>query len=233
VAAADCGRSAVGCDLKPEYVELATTRAAPSSDQPGVRVALLCDARELPSRLPEGEAALIVTSPPYANCLNRTRRNKSRHTDDRHNTQYGRVEQYSQDARDLGTLAFREYVDAMEGIFGALLPVVRPGGSVVVNVPDIWWENRRVPIHIGVVEGLARAGLEFRNTIIWDKTNLVNRMGIFGWPSNYITAGITFEYLLHFRRPPEEPPTPRLRPSRRGRGASPPRSDASASEPAP
>jgi hypothetical protein len=29
----------------------------------------------------------------------------------------------------------------------------------------------------------------------------VNRIGIFGWPSNYITMGTTFEYLLHFRKP--------------------------------
>jgi len=28
-------------------------------------------------------------------------------------------------------------------------------------------------------------------------------MGIFGWPSNYITMGVTFEYLLDFWRPPE------------------------------
>ena len=36
-------------------------------------------------------------------------------------------------------------------------------------------------------------------SVIW--TNIVNRVGIFGWPSNYITMGTTFEYLLDFRRP--------------------------------
>jgi hypothetical protein len=29
----------------------------------------------------------------------------------------------------------------------------------------------------------------------------VNQIGIFGWPSNYITMGVTFEYLLDFWRP--------------------------------
>ncbi len=29
-------------------------------------------------------------------------------------------------------------------------------------------------------------------------------VGIFGWPSNYITMGTTFEYLLHFANPPAD-----------------------------
>jgi hypothetical protein len=33
--------------------------------------------------------------------------------------------------------------------------------------------------------------------------NVVNGVGIFGWPSNYITMGTTFEYLLHFYKPAE------------------------------
>ena len=28
-----------------------------------------------------------------------------------------------------------------------------------------------------------------------------NQIGIFGWPSNYITMGVTFEYLLDFWKP--------------------------------
>ena len=80
--------------------------------------------------------------------------------------------------------------------------VLKPGGHCVVNVPDMWWEGQRVTIHISVVEALRKAGYEFRNTIIWDRTNIVNRVGIFGWPSNYITMGTTFEYLLDFVNPP-------------------------------
>ena len=45
-----------------------------------------------------------------------------------------------------------------------------------------------------------KAGYKLRNTIIWDRTNIVNKVGIFGWPSNYITMGTTFEYILHFMR---------------------------------
>ena len=51
------------------------------------------------------------------------------------------------------------------------------------------------------MDTLRAVGYQLRNIIIWDRTNIVNRVGIFGWPSNYITMGVTFEYLLDFRRP--------------------------------
>ncbi len=65
----------------------------------------------------------------------------------------------------------------------------------------MWWENTRITIHVSVIEALRSVGYELRNTIIWDRTNIVNNIGIFGWPSNYITMGTTFEYLLDFWRP--------------------------------
>jgi len=55
-----------------------------------------------------------------------------------------------------------------------------------------------------LIEELRRRGYELRNIIIWDKTNVFNDPAIFGWPSNYIIMGGTFEYLLDFRRPPGE-----------------------------
>jgi DNA modification methylase len=83
-----------------------------------------------------------------------------------------------------------------------MLPLLRPKGHCVINVPDMWWENKRITIHVSLIEELRRRGYELRNVIIWDRTNLVNKIGIFGWPSNYITMGVTFEYLLDFWRPP-------------------------------
>ena len=140
-----------------------------------------------------------MTSPPYANLLNRKRKNKSRR--DRKNDQLGKVEQYSQDARDLGTMTLDRYTTSMGDIFAALLPLLRPKAHCVVNVPDMWWENERITIHVALIEELRCRGYELRNIIIWDRTNIVNRIGIFGWPSNYITMGVTFEYLLDFWKP--------------------------------
>ena len=126
------------------------------------------------------------------NLLDRPRLNKSRRGDQRNNDQYLKVEQYSQDPRDLGTLGLEEFREAIGQIFQGLLPLLGDKGHCVINVPDMWSDNRRITLHILVVEALRNVGYELRNTIIWDRTNIVNRIGIFGWPSNYITMGTTF-----------------------------------------
>lgn len=206
LAAQDLERNAVGFDLHPQYIQLAQERLGHSSPlfRKTVQLAICDDAGNIPEYLEPDTVKLVFTSPPYANLLNRPRLNKSRRTQDRKNSQYLRVEQYSQDPRDLGTLPLEPYTLEIARIFSSIMPLLQPGGHCVVNVPDMWWENQRITLHISLVEALRKVGYELRNIIIWDRTNIVNRIGIFGWPSNYITMGTTFEYLLHFRKPPAQ-----------------------------
>lgn len=202
VAARDSNRNAVGFDLQEKYIELSRSRLSNgvffnNSSQ----IAMQDDARNINQYFEEGSISLIWTSPPYANLLNRERKNKSRRF--RNNEQLGKVEQYSQDERDLGTMELEEYTQIMGDIYESLLPLLKTKGHCVINVPDMWWENQRITIHVSLIEELRKRGYELRNIIIWDRTNLVNKIGIFGWPSNYITMGVTFEYLLDFWRPPK------------------------------
>jgi len=205
IAAQDARRNAVGFDLQEPYINLSRERLEANSVEPlskGSRQVPICDdARNAGEYLDPETVKLIFTSPPYANLLNRPRRNKSRRGDERKNGQYLRVEQYSQDPRDLGLLPLEPYCAEMASIFASLLAVLKPGAHCVIDIPDMWWEDQRVTLHIGLVEAMRSVGYQLRNTIIWDRTNIVNRIGIFGWPSNYITMGTTFEYLLHFIRP--------------------------------
>lgn len=200
VAAQDTNRNAVGFDLSREYVALSEERLMQKGLFQSVdQIAIQDDARNIGQYLDDESVSLIWTSPPYSNLLNRKRKNKSRR--DRKNDQLDKVEQYSQDPRDLGTMPLDAYTEAMGDIFELLLPLLKPKGHCVINVPDMWWENQRITIHVSLIEELRKRGYELRNTIIWDRTNIVNRIGIFGWPSNYITMGTTFEYLLDFWRP--------------------------------
>jgi len=205
VAALDCDRNAVGFDLQQKYISLCKSRLSQQQLFNGSKQVAVCDdARNIPQYLEPETVSLFITSPPYANLLNRKRLNKSRRGDQRKNDQYLKVEQYSQDKRDLGTLAVDEYAEAMAEIYRSLLPLLRPKAHCVINVPDMWWENKRITIHVSLIEALRKVGYELRNVIIWDRTNVVNQIGIFGWPSNYITMGVTFEYLLDFWRPPQD-----------------------------
>ncbi len=201
VAARDLKRNAVGFDLQQKYIDLCEQRLAQASlFDIEKQIAIQDDARCISHYFDPETISLIFTSPPYANLLNRERKNKSRRF--RNNEQLGKIEQYSQDPRDLGTMPLEEYTGAMGDIFESLLPLLRPKAHCVINVPDMWWENKRITIHVSLIEELRKRGYELRNIIIWDRTNIVNQIGIFGWPSNYITMGVTFEYLLDFWRPP-------------------------------
>ena len=203
VAANDLDRNAVGFDLQTHYIDVCEGRLKQNNlFNVSEQIAIQDDARNIADYLNNDTISLIWTSPPYANLLNRKRKNKSRRN--RKNEQLGKIEQYSQDPRDLGTMDLSRYTVAMGDILEKLLPILKIKGHCVINVPDMWWENQRITIHVALIEELRSRGYELRNIIIWDRTNVVNRIGIFGWPSNYITMGVTFEYLLDFWRPTEK-----------------------------
>ena len=203
VAAQDLNRNAVGFDLHEKYIDLCKNRLKENNIfNKAQQIAIKDDARNINKYLEKESVSLIWTSPPYSNLLNRKRKNKSRRN--RNNEQFNKVEQYSQDVRDLGTYELDKYTEAMGDIFESIIPLLKIKGHCVINVPDMWWNNKRITIHISIVNELRKRGYELRNTIIWDRTNIVNQIGIFGWPSNYITMGTTFEYLLDFWRPPRK-----------------------------
>ncbi|MFX1578679.1 MAG: DNA methyltransferase [Promethearchaeota archaeon] len=200
VAAQDLSRNAVGFDLKKEYIKFANERLSSREDET-CQLAIQDEALKIPEYLAEETVSLCVTSPPYANLLNRKRKNKSKRGNLREDEHYLKVQQYSKDPRDLGTMSAEKYAETLGQIFRGILPLLKPRGHCVINITDYWWKGKRVPIHINVVDALQKVGYELRNTIIWDRRNIVNRVGIFGWPSNYITLTTTFEYLLHFWKP--------------------------------
>ena len=94
-----------------------------------------------------------------------------------------------------------QYAEALRKIYRGIFPLMKPRAHVVINVNDVWENNRRYPTDVYVIKAIEEAGFEFRNTIIWDKRDLVNRVGIFGWPSNFITLGATMEFILDFWKP--------------------------------
>jgi len=137
VAASDTNRNALGFDLQKHYIDLCEKRLRQQANlfNNSRQVAIQDDARNIHKYISNDSLSLIWTSPPYANLLNRERKNKSRR--DRNNEQLGKVEQYSQDARDLGTMAIVDYTKTMGDIFESLLPLLRSEAHCVINVPDI------------------------------------------------------------------------------------------------
>ena len=205
IAAQDLERNAVGFDLNKKYIDFTNKRLAQLEINFGEntkQIAICDDAINIPKYLNENTISLSVTSPPYANMLNHKRLNKSLRSDLRINKHYKTVQQYSNNPRDLGTMRLKEYIDTLAEIYKGILPLLKPKAHCVININDLWENNHRYPTHSYIIEAMEKVGYELRNIIIWDKRNLVNRVGIFGWPSNYITLSTTFEYILDFWRKP-------------------------------
>jgi DNA modification methylase len=205
IAAKDLGRNAVGFDLNQKYIDFANKRLKESGNSLFVeetkQIAICDDAINIPKYLKEETVALCVTSPPYANMLNRERLNKSFRSDLRKNKYYKKNQQYSNHPRDLGNMGIKEYIKALTEIYKGIFPLLKPKAHNVININDLWENNRRYPLHCYIIEAMEKIGFELRNIIIWDKRNLVNKVGIFGYPSNYITLSTTFEYILDFWKP--------------------------------
>ena len=204
VAALDSDRNAVGFDLNKKYTDYSKKRLAQPKLNFSVetkQIVVCDDAINIPKYLEKETVALSVTSPPYANMLNHQRLNKSIRGDLRKNEHYLKVQQYSNNPRDLGIMKLQEYIEALTEIYKGILPLLKPRAHCIININDLWENNRRYSTHSYIIEAMEKVGYEFRNIIIWDKRKLVNRVGIYGWPSNYITLSTTFEYILDFWKP--------------------------------
>jgi DNA modification methylase len=201
IAAKDLGRNAIGFDLKKEYVSFTKKRLEQRKFSDTKQKVIWDDANNIPEYFNEETISLSVTSPPYAKMLTRPKLNKSRRGDARNNKNFMEIQQYSNDPRDLGTMNHEKYAESLTKIYKGIFPLMKPRAHNVINVNDLWWENKRFPTHVFVIEAMEKAGFELRNILIWDKRNLVNGVGIFGWPNNFIKLGATFEYILDFWKP--------------------------------
>ena len=210
VASQDLGRNAVGFDLQQKYVDKSYERLSQSRLFDDTKqLAIVDDARNISEYFDTETVSLCITSPPYPEFLTHKRKNKSMRGNLRQNKHYNEVQQYSFDERDIGHLKHEPYAKSLTEIYSGILPLMKEKSHCIVNINDLWKENRRYVTHRFVIDALTKAGFEFRNTFIWDKRNLVNRVGIFGWPNNFISMGATFEYILDFWRPPKETKKPK------------------------
>jgi DNA modification methylase len=205
VAAQDLERNAIGFDLQEKYIELCKSRLTQTRLNSVVKqIPILDDAKNISKYLDNETVALSITSPPYPEFLTHKRKNKSIRGDLRGNEHFDTIQQYSNDPRDLGLMDHKKYEKTLTEIYSGIFPCIKEKAHCIVNINDLWKENKRYSTHVCVIEALTKAGFEFRNTFIWDKRNLVNKVGIFGWPNNFISLGTTMEFILDFIRPSEK-----------------------------
>lgn len=104
--------------LKNDYIELTKSRLSQQTVfNETSQIPIRDDARNISEYLGSNTIKLVITSPPYANLLNRKRKNKSRRGEYRYNDQYDKIEQYSQDNRDIGLLDLEKFSIEIKNIY--------------------------------------------------------------------------------------------------------------------
>jgi DNA modification methylase len=184
VAAAAAGRRALGIELSPRFAALAREWCGAGAE------VVTGDARDLRAHVADGAAQLTVTSPPYADFIQRSVRDRATsHKTSRLVQRNGsRVKPYSDDARDLGTLPYDEFLPACAGVLADLRACTRPGGYAVWVVKDhrLPPERPYVPLHSDLARAAEACGWLWHDLIVWDQ-NEQRSLVLLGYPTRFYT----------------------------------------------
>lgn len=196
------GRSAVGIDLEPRYLD--AYRAVCRREGLFEQVTLCGDARRVADLVRACPAAprvfdLILTDPPYGDMLARPQTGEAK-------KRTGRSEAtpFTDSPDDLGNLPRAPFLNALSDVIADALPLLKDRGYVVVFCKDIQpTEDHHNLLHADVVAALSRLhGLRFRGYKIWHDRSVT--LYPFGYPYAFV-ANQLHQFILVFRKeaPPE------------------------------
>jgi len=155
IAAQDLGRNAVGFDLQQKYIDVCKKRLSQTRlEDIAQQIAIADGADKISEYLPEDSIALSITSPPYPDFLTHKRKNKSIRGDLRENAHYDTIQQYSNDPRDLGHMTHAKFKSQMTKIYKGILPLMKPNSHCIININDLWKDNKRYDTHVVVIKAL-------------------------------------------------------------------------------
>jgi DNA modification methylase len=197
------GRNGIGIELNGEFCRAA--RRTIGQAGAGTKIEVINDdCRNLGRHVEEGSVQLMITSPPYANFIqksvgDRAKIHKKSMIALANNS---RVKQYSEDQRDFGNLPYDQFLREMKGLITALYAATKPGGYNVWVVKDYRDTKNGVP-YIAFHADLARLGGEcgflFHDLIVWDQ-NDQRSLILLGYPSVFYTNQ-NCSFLVVFRKP--------------------------------
>lgn len=159
VEAAHLGRDATGMEYEPRWAELARANLdlAAAQGATGTGRVLTGDARQLPNLLgPDlrGQAALVLTSPPYGASVHGQVRARAGEGVAKHDYRY------SHDRANLAHARPGDLHDAFADILTCCVPYLRPGGIVAITARPWRSHGTLIDLPAEVTAAAQRAGLE-------------------------------------------------------------------------
>lgn len=187
------GRQGVGIELAPQYAAIYRDVCAELGFEP--MPVLIGDARQPETYTQLGETLfdLILTDPPYGEMMARpkTGERKKRGTPD--------ATPFTEDAADLGNLAYDAFLEALREVLALALERLKRHGYLVLFVKDLQpTRSHHNMLHADVVTALLELPrISFRGYRIWyDQTQ---NLYPFGYPFTFV-ANQMHQFILVFRK---------------------------------
>src|ERR1700722_9267982 len=162
VEAVHLGRDGLGIEYEDRWASVAAANDAHARGQPatGPAEVIRGDARLLPGLLPEGtagQAALIVTSPPYGPSVHGQVKAEQRRGAEGGGRKYDN--RYGQDPANLAHQGLDELLAGFPAILAGCAVLLRPGGLAVVTARPWRQHGELVDLPAAVIAAGAHAGL--------------------------------------------------------------------------
>ncbi len=162
------------------------------------------DCRNLLKYIPLESIQLMITSPPYANFIQRSVEDRKRvHKTSlikKENKSY--VNQYGKKEEDFGNLNYKEFLQEIKKLMKDLFKVTKKGGYNVWVVKDYRDTKNSIPyvdFHSDLAKIGEKAGFKYHDLLIWDQTGQ-RKLVLLGYPSVFYTNQ-NCSFLVVFRRP--------------------------------
>ena len=194
VAAGRLNRKGIGIELNPRFVQLTNEWIQEEvnlfTDGDTNISVVNDDCRNMEKYLEPNSVQLTVTSPPYANFIQRSVKDRAT----THKTSLivkdnnSRVKAYSDHKDDFGNLDYDQFLLDSEELFKTLLKVTKPNGYAVWVVKDYRLPPKRpyISMHSDLATAAQKAGWLWHDLIIWNQ-NEQRRLVLLGYPTRFYT----------------------------------------------
>ncbi len=208
VAAKNLGRNGYGFEVYKKFYDitkdLLSQEKLPLTDfNPNIKI-YNEDCRNLLRYVPEETIQLTFTSPPYANFIHRSVKDRRETHKESLLVKANRsvVKPYGDDSRDFGNLEYDDYLKEIEALMKKIFQVTKPGGYniwVVKDHRDPQNGKPLIPLHVDIANVGEKAGFIWHDLIIWDQ-NAQRKLVVLGYPSVFY-VNINHTFLVVLRKP--------------------------------
>lgn len=198
-------REGIGIELNERFIPFALEVTKQTTLQKPLSLKVIHDdCRNLLNHVKQESVQLMVTSPPYANFIQKSIEDR----ENTHKTSLIRIEnnstvnQYSDKKEDFGNLEYSDFLKELKEVMKKLFIVTKKGGYNVWVIKDYRDTKNKIPyipFHSDLAKIGEEVGFKYHDLIIWDQTGQ-RKLVLLGYPSVFYTNQ-NCSFLVVLRKP--------------------------------